>query len=160
MEAIADYEIAVASNRNWAAAIGFLGGSRLLAGLMDGVIAAEEQAIRLSPRDPNLWIFYLYIGMTHLLQLRFNDAIFWLEKSRACHLEVATPNSFLAAAYALTGESGRAGFHLAEARRLSGGRHFSIARIRTNCAFSVPEVAALLDRTYLAGLIKAGVPET
>ena len=157
-ESIPAYEAAVASNRNWASAIGWLGGAKMFGGMLDEVIPMEELAIRLSPRDPQLWIFYHFIGQTHFLRFRFDEAIPWFERSRACQPKHGLPNAFLAAAYAWTGETQRSSFHLSEARRLSNGRYDSVAGMKTRFKINVTEVAALLERTYFAGMIKAGVP--
>jgi len=46
------------------------------------VIPRIEQAIRLSPRDPAIPIWYQRIGMVHLVQSHINEAIVWLEKAR------------------------------------------------------------------------------
>jgi TolB-like protein/Tfp pilus assembly protein PilF len=159
-DAIPEYETALASNRNWVAAIAFLGGSKFHVGFIDEVIPAQERAIRLSPRDPEIWIFYIYIGIAHLLRSRIDEAILWLERSRTCSLKHPRPNAFLASAYALKGESTRAQAYLAEARRLSGGRYGSISAIKAGGHFGVPEVTTLFERTFLAGLILAGVPDT
>jgi len=45
-------------------------------------IPAQEQAIRLSPRDPQIGLFYSRIGRAHLLQSRIDEAIVWCEKAR------------------------------------------------------------------------------
>ena len=45
-------------------------------------ILLHEQAIRLSPRDPNIVIWCHRIGEAHLVQSRIDEAIFWLERGR------------------------------------------------------------------------------
>jgi len=50
-EAIPEYEAAIALNHNWVVAIAALGLARFLGGSLDEAIPAQEQAIRLSPRD-------------------------------------------------------------------------------------------------------------
>jgi hypothetical protein len=66
----------------------------------------------------------------------------------------------LAAAYALTGDTGRAAADLAEARRLSpDDRYSTLAPPKEHGAGSVPKVYALFEATYFAGLRKAGMPE-
>jgi hypothetical protein len=66
----------------------------------------------------------------------------------------------LASAYALKGETERAAFELAEARRLLGeGSYSSITRIRAMGYLGVPKIRALYETNYFAGLRKAGVPE-
>ncbi len=71
-------------------------------------------------------------------------------------------HAFLAAAYALKGETERAAAELAEARRLStDDRYSSIARLKADLPFSsaTPKIRALFEATYFAGLRKAGMPE-
>jgi TolB-like protein len=50
-EAIPEYEMAIASNRNWLLAIATLGWCKFLTGEIEDAIPYHEQAIRLSPRD-------------------------------------------------------------------------------------------------------------
>jgi adenylate cyclase len=50
--AIPEYETVLAANRNALSAIGNIGRCKIYLGLMDDGVALEEQAIRLSPRDP------------------------------------------------------------------------------------------------------------
>src|SRR6476660_8037890 len=66
----------------------------------------------------------------------------------------------LASAYALKGETERAIIELAEARKLSGdGRYSSFARLKALQYWGVPNIEALYEATYFAGLRKAGMPE-
>jgi adenylate cyclase len=158
-EAIPEYEAVIALNRNWANAHSHLGWCKFVTGSIDEVIPAQERAIRLSPRDPQIGLFYFRIGFAHLLQSCTDEAIVWCEK--ACN---ATPahslfRALLASAYALKGEIERAIAELAEARRLVGDdRYSSIARLRAVVSWGAPK--DLLEATYFAGLRKAGVPET
>jgi tetratricopeptide (TPR) repeat protein len=69
-EATPEYEMVIASNRNWAAAFSHLGWCKLLTGSFEEAIALQQQAIRLSPRDPYISIWYFRIGYGHLLQSR------------------------------------------------------------------------------------------
>jgi hypothetical protein len=71
-------------------------------------------------------------------------------------------HSFLAAAYALEGQSERAAAELAEARRLGkDNRWSSISRVEAKLSKDYPteKVRALFETTYVAGLRKAGMPE-
>jgi predicted Zn-dependent protease len=120
----------------------------------------EEQAIRLSPRDPGIGWWYFVIGAVHLLQSRNDEAIVWFEKARDALPSIPFFHSFLASAYALCGETERADIALAEARRLRGeGSYSSIARLRTRGYWGMPKTRALFEATYFAGLRKAGMPE-
>jgi tetratricopeptide (TPR) repeat protein len=161
-DAIPEYETALAFNRNAVVALSSLSWCKLYAGSIEEVIPLQEQAIRLSPRDPAIGFFYGAIGFVHLLQSRTDEAIVWLEKARSAL--PGMPHAYLASAYALKGETERAAAELAEARRLSGdGRYSSIARVKADGPISgywgVPKIRALVEATYFAGLRKAGVPE-
>jgi adenylate cyclase len=159
-EAIPEYETALAFNRNWADATSALGHCKLLTGSIEEAIPLMEQAIRLSPRDPNIALMYFRIGEVHLLQSHADEAIPWLEKARSAMPTVPWHHSYLASAYALKGETERAAAELAEARRLRGeGSYSSIARLKAGGQFGLPKTLALFEATYFAGLRKAGVPE-
>jgi adenylate cyclase len=67
------------------------------------MIPLVGQAIRLSPRDPLITIWYFRIGVAHLLQSRIDDAIDWLERARGANAELPYAHSHLASAYALRG---------------------------------------------------------
>ena len=69
-DAIPEYEAAIAFNRNWLHAISALGECKLYTGSTEEAILLQEQAIRLSPRDPLVGAFYQRIGIAHLLQSR------------------------------------------------------------------------------------------
>jgi tetratricopeptide (TPR) repeat protein len=156
-EAIPEYEAAIASNRNWVTAIAALGQSKFYAGSIEDAIPAQEQAIRLSPRDPFIWLYYFWIGEAYLLQSRTDDAIFWLERARAANVVHALPHAYLASAYGLKGEIRRAGAELADARKLSDGRYTSITQLKSVEFFGVAKVAALFEATFFVGLRRAGM---
>src|SRR5262249_11920693 len=61
-EAILEYETVIALNRNWAHAYSHLGWCKFMAGSVEVLIPAQEQAIRLSPRDPQIGLFYSRIA--------------------------------------------------------------------------------------------------
>jgi adenylate cyclase len=159
-EAIPEFEMVVASDRNAPAAISILGSCKFFAGSIEEMIPAQEQAIRLSPRDPVIGIWYGRVGEVHLLQSRADEAILWFEKARSANPGLPYVHAFLASVYALTGKSERAVVELAEARRLvSNDRFSSLARLRAVGSWGVPKIRALYETTYLEGLRKAGIPE-
>jgi adenylate cyclase len=158
--AVPEYEAAIALNRNWVVAIAALGLCKFLTGAIEEAIPAQEQAIRLSPRDPRLPNWYWRIGMIHLLQSRTDDAIAWLEKARNANPRLAGPRGWLLSAYALKGDLHRAAAELAEARRLSGdNRYASIAAYKGARRLGAPSINTLAEQTFFAGLRKAGVLE-
>jgi len=159
-EAIPEYETVIALNRNWAHAYSHLGWCKLMIGSIEELTRAQEQAIRLSPRDPQIGLFYLRIGHAHLLQSRIDEAIVWYEKARNAAPAHPRFRTFLASAYALKGEINRATAELAEARRLVGDDRYSgITGFRASGSWGVPKICALVETTYFAGLRKAGIPE-
>jgi adenylate cyclase len=156
-EAVPEYETALALNRNGVAALNGLGWCKLYVGSIEEVIPIVQEAIRLSPRDPNIGFWYGTIGFVYLLQSRLDEAIFWLEKARSA--VPGLPHYYLISAYALRGDTERAAAELAEARRLSAEHYPSISRVKAIHDFGVPKIHALFETTYFAGLRKAGVPE-
>jgi adenylate cyclase len=159
-EAIPEYETVLASDRNWVYASFALGQCKLYTGSIKETIPLVEQAVRLSPRDPQLGVWRETIGLAYLLQSRVVEAIIWLEKARNHTPAHSIIRAQLASAYALTGETERAATELAEARRLSpDDRYSSLARVRAVGIYGVPKIHALRETTYLAGLRKAGLPE-
>jgi adenylate cyclase len=158
-EAIPEYETAAALYPNWVNALHALGQCKLYAGSIEETIPLMEQAVRLSPRDPQLGIFYHQIGQVHLLQSRTDEAIVWLEKASGHTPALASLHASLASVYALKGEIERAAAELAEAQRLAGDdRYSNLARLRARY-WGVPKIRALHEATYFAGLRKAGMPE-
>jgi adenylate cyclase len=159
-EAILEYETVIALNRNWANAYSHLGWCKFMTGSIEELIPAQERAIRLSPRDPQIGLFYGRIGCVHLLRSCIDEAIVWYERARNATPAHPSFRTFLASAYALKGETERAAAEFAEARRLvSDDRYSSIARLRAAGSWGVPKIRALFEATYFTGLGKAGVPK-
>ena len=67
-------------------------------------------------------------------------------------------HAWLAAAYALKGDEQRGRAELAEAQRLNEA-YGNLAAVKKSNWFTKPEIRALAEATYFAGLRKAGMPE-
>jgi adenylate cyclase len=160
-DAIPEYEVVIALDRNSASAYASLGQCKFFTGSLEEVVPLVERAIRLSPRDRGLGFWYGIIGRNYLLQSRTDDAIFWSEKARSAAPDHPFPHTLLASAYGLKGESERAVGELAEWRRLFGKpeRLSSIAQLKATSYLGVPKIRALFEATYFAGLRLAGMPE-
>ena len=159
-EAIAEYEISLAFNRNLVAAYSHIGHCKLFTGSVEEAILVQEQAIRLSPRDPAIHLWYGRIGMAHLVQSRIDEAIRWFERARNTNPAFALHHAWLAATLALEGNMQRAVSELSEARGLSGDdRYSSIARLQASGFFAVPTIRARFETTFFAGLRLVGMPE-
>jgi adenylate cyclase len=158
--AIPEYEMAIAFSRNAVGAISALAECKLVVGPIEAVVPLQEQALRLSPRDPLISNMYGRIGFAYLLQSHTDEAIVWGERARDANPVRFPPHALLASAYALNGETERAAAELAAARTLaSDGRFSSIARLKALGSNWTPKIRVLVEATYWAGLRKAGVPE-
>jgi TolB-like protein/DNA-binding winged helix-turn-helix (wHTH) protein/Tfp pilus assembly protein PilF len=159
-EAIPEYETVLALDRNWVYAYFALGQCKLQTGSIEEAIPLVERAIRLSPREPALAVWYEQIGNVFLLQSRTEEAVMWLEKARDKNPEHSMIRADLAAAYGLAGQTERAAVELAEARRLSPtDRYASLARLRAVMNYGVPKIRTLREATYFVGMRTAGMPE-
>ena len=137
-EAIPEYETALAYNRNYVYAFFALGQCKLHTGSIEETIPLVARAIRLSPRDPELGVWYKQIGNAHLLRSHTDEAVIWLEKARNHTPAHPTISGDLASAYALNGQTERATAELAEARMVSpDDRYSSIARLKKVRNFEV-----------------------
>ena len=160
-EAIPEFEIALETNRNDPYTLVQLSTSKYLMGGSDTeAIALAEQAIRLSPRDPNMGWWYTWIGFVHLLQSRLGEAIAWLEKGRSAQPKAWPTRYFLAAAYGSKGEPEHARAELAEAHSLTGSdRYSTVARTRANNDLYTPALRDRWETVYFPGIRAAGLPE-
>jgi adenylate cyclase len=164
-DAISEYETVLAFDRNQVGALAAIGRCKIFIGPIADAIPAQEQAIRLSPRDPMIGFWYFRIGEAHQLQSHIDEAILWFERARNANPGMHFFHAHLASAYALKGETERSAAALAEARKLAiEGTYSSIARLGLWGSLSQsrgarPEIRALFQATYYAGLRKAGMPE-
>jgi len=158
-EAIPEYETVIAFNRNSADAYSNLGWCKLYTGSIGETIPLQEQAIRLSPRDPSIGFWYWRTGVVHLLQSRTEEAILWFEKARSASGRLPVVRAYLASAYALKGENDRAFAEFAEAQRLSNNYYPTIASLKAGRYFGVPKIRALYEATFFVGFRKAGMPD-
>jgi adenylate cyclase len=157
-EAIPEYETVIALNRNWANAHSHLGWCKFVTGSIEEIIPAQERAIRLSPRDPQIGLFYFRIGFGHLLQSRTDEAVVWCEQARNATPAHPLFRALLASSYALKGEMGLAAAELAEARRLVGDdRYSSIGRLRAVVSWGAPK--DLVETIYSPVCARPEFPE-
>src|SRR5262249_40383624 len=147
-EAIPELETVIASNPNWASAYAALGACKMTTDLIGETIALEEKAIRLSPRDRYIGVWYWRIGVVRLLQSSTDEAIVWLEKARVAAPGYALHHAWLAAALAIKGQQERAVAELTEAQKLAPDhRYSSIAHMKA-AAGGVSPNQALVEAIY------------
>jgi predicted Zn-dependent protease len=98
------------------------------------------------------------MGVMQLLESRIDDAITSLEKASSDNARLPFVHSYLAAAYALKGQSQRARAELGEAQRLNNA-YSSLERVAKSTWFDNPKIRALAEATYFPGLRQAGILE-
>ena len=157
-EAIPEYETAIALDRSRAPAYAHVGWCKFLSGSLDGAIPAIEQAIRLSPHEPGIAVWYGRIGVMELLQGNIDEALGRLEKARSENARLPFVHAFLAAAYARKGDTERAAEELAEAQRLSPG-YASLSTVEKSIWYDNAKIRALAEANYFPALRRAGLRE-
>jgi adenylate cyclase len=155
-EAIPEYETAIALDRSRAPAYANVGWCKFLTGSADEAIPYFEQAIRLSPYSPGIAPWYGRMGVIQLLEGRTDEAIASLQKASSDNARLPFVHSYLAAAYALKGQTQRARAELAEAQRLNPA-YSSLERVAKSTWFDHPKIRALAEATYFPGLREAGL---
>jgi hypothetical protein len=90
---------------------------------------------------------------------RIDESILWLEKARDASPGLRYIHSRLASAHAPKGETARAAAELSEARRLSGDDHYATIEHLSAEYLGVPQIRALHEAVYFAGLRIARMPE-
>jgi adenylate cyclase len=157
-EAIPEYERAIALDSSRASAYAHIGWCKFLTGVVDEAIPYFEHAVRISPFGPGIAPWYGRMGVMQLLESHTDEAIVSLEKARSDNARLPFVHAYLAAAYALKGETERARVELAEAQRLSNA-YSSLASVEKSNWYDNPRIRALAEATYFPALRKAGLGE-
>jgi TolB-like protein len=155
-QGIAECGRALAIDRNFAAAHGYIGMAKIFAGRNEETEAHILEALRISPRDSNAWAWMLYGGMAKFRLGRDEEALAWLNRSVEFNPNSPATRFCLAATLA----------HLdrvEEAREAAGAcleinPSFTIARFRSQTFSDHPVYLAGRERMY-EGLRRAGMPE-
>ena len=153
--AIGEYEAAIAINPSLAPAYAQLGHAKIRAGRAEEAFVPLQTAIRLSPRDPllNIWYFIICHANTHLG--RDDAAIEWCRRSVAIG-PFWISYVDLASAYAWTGRKDEAQAAVAELLKLMP--NYTVDRWAHEGWSSNPVFLAQYQR-IIEGLRKAGLPE-
>jgi TolB-like protein/class 3 adenylate cyclase/cytochrome c-type biogenesis protein CcmH/NrfG len=156
--ALATYERAVALDRNLTSAHVGRARTLIVAGRAAEAVAPVERAIRLSPRDPDLYLWYYVLCHAHTHLERDAATIEW------CLRSVATGKMFwhawvdLASAYAWRGQTAEAAAAVAEILKLRPG--LTVQQMAEE-AFANWDNATFRKEyeRILEGVRKAGLPE-
>jgi tetratricopeptide (TPR) repeat protein len=154
--ALREFELAISLDPNLALAHAYAGFMKLLLGRPEETEAHVAEAMRLSPRDPQLSHWYFYLGAADLYLGRADAAVEPLQKAVELHSNHNLNHFFLAAALALAGREVEAAEACATGQRLDPT--FSVAKFRDLAPSKNAVFLALRERVY-DGMRKAGVPE-
>jgi tetratricopeptide (TPR) repeat protein len=158
-EARVQFQTAIALDHNHARAYFHLGETLMYLGDPRAAIPDFAQAIRLSPRDPDMVRFYWAMGTAHLLLGQADAAIVWLERARAADPRLWFPHLYLAGAFALRGDMRPAKAELAQSLGLKPEIN-SLARMRFyNPWLTTLQYWALQEATLNIGLRRAGLQD-
>ena len=98
------------------------------------------------------------MGVMQLLEGDTEEAIASLERAQNGNARLPFVHAYLAAAYALKGQTRRAQTELAEARARSNA-YSSLASVMNSSWYDDPKIRSMAEATYFKGLRAAGVPE-
>jgi adenylate cyclase len=132
--------------------------ANLALGLPEKTIEYADRAMRLSPPDPYLYVFYAQEGLAHIMLRRDDRAVACLRRAVANNPRFPSPVAYLAAALALTGQDAQAHETLKQYLALPGAKTRTIAGWRAMAYSDNPVYLEFRDRIH-EGLRKAGMQE-
>jgi TolB-like protein len=155
-QAIGEAETALALNPSFIDAYATFCAANNYLGRPDRALELAAEAIRLSPRDPLLSVFYHDKGWAFFMKQQYEPAIKWLRRAEHCY---PFTDLLLASSLALTGRSAEAKKALDQYRANPSVSTTTIAQLRMQ-QFGLadnPEWIAYNERLF-DGLRKAGMP--
>jgi adenylate cyclase len=157
-EAIVEAERSLALNPSFVNAYSGLCTASSFLGRPEKAVEYADKAMRLSPRDPLLYVFYLQKGFALSLLHQDDQAIEWLNRAVVSAPQWPLPQALLAAALAMTGHEVEARETLKRYLSLSATRAKTIAQWKGQLLSDNPVFLAYAAR-LADGLRIAGLPE-
>jgi TolB-like protein/Flp pilus assembly protein TadD len=157
-EAIVEAERSLTLNPSFVNAYSALSVASSFLGRPQEALDYADKAMRLSPRDPNLYAFYLNKGFALSLLDQDDQAIGWLRRAVAAAPQWPLPQVLLAAALSLTGHESEARDVLNRYLSLTWTRARTIAQFKEQMPSNNPLFLAFAAR-FVEGLRKAGMPD-
>ncbi len=155
-QGIAEYERALALDRNMAGAHALIGQNKLFIGRAEETEAHVLEALRLSPRDPWAYIWRLTAGFAACLLGRNEEAALWFRQSIEANRNFALCRFIHATVLANSGRMDEARFELAAGLALDPG--FTIVNFQSAVSSDNPlylqQRARVMDE-----MRRAGIPE-
>jgi TolB-like protein/Tfp pilus assembly protein PilF len=150
-DALSEFETALQLNSNFCLAQGYYALALSYAGRTEDSFEAAQRAIRLSPRDPSLAIYYGIAGYSRFMTRQYDEAIALAREAIRHRGDLTGAYRVLVVSAGMTGDAGLAETALAELRRTQPG--ISLAWIATQLPWSNNA-----DRDhYLEGFRRAGL---
>jgi adenylate cyclase len=149
-ESTAEFRRALDLNPNFAAAHGYLGWALAFDGQSDQAIAHSEEAIRMSPHDPQNSVFNVGIAIAHYLAGRYGEAIASCRKAFQQRIGLTRGSRIYVASLAQAGKIDEARAVLT--RMKESHPDLSIAWIEQNVPYTSGPMARFLEGMRKAGL--------
>ena len=158
-EAIVEAERSLALNPSFMDAYGALCSANLALARPDQCLELMDKAIRLSPRDPYLWLFFFFREYSYFMKGQYDQSIYWARRGVAITPQVEMLLD-LSSALALTGHQAEAHEMLKRYLALGNVHTKTIAQLRIQLSWRAdnPAQVEYFERLF-AGLRKAGMPE-
>jgi tetratricopeptide (TPR) repeat protein len=102
-QALTAFERAIALDPNLAVAHNYVGQIKVFLGRANEAAEHTLRAIELSPRDPQLALWYYQLALTYIHEQRYDEAVKWGRRSVEVNPNLRYPYRILAAARALSG---------------------------------------------------------
>ena len=155
-QGIAEYERALALDRNMAGAHSLIGQNKLFIGRAEETEAHVLEALRLSPRDPWAYVWLLTAGFAACLLGRNEEAASWFRRSIEANRNFALCRFIHATVLANAGRMDEARSELAAGLALDPG--FTIANFQSAVSSDNPLYLEQRDR-IIDDMRRAGIPE-
>jgi TolB-like protein/class 3 adenylate cyclase/Tfp pilus assembly protein PilF len=155
-QGIAEYERALALDRNMAGAHALIGQNKLFIGRAEETEAHVVEALRLSPRDPWTYIWLLTAGFAACLLGRNEEAASWFRRSIEANRNFALCHFIYGTVLANIGRMDEARSELAAGLALDPG--FTIANFQSAVSSDNPVYLEQRAR-IIVDMRRAGVPE-
>jgi TolB-like protein/class 3 adenylate cyclase len=149
-ESAEEFRRALDLNPNFAAAHGYLGWALSFDGQCDAAMEHLEQAIRMSPHDPQNVIFTTGMSICHYLAGRFSEAVALARKALQQRTAFTAGNRIFIASLAQAGEIDEARATLARAKEAHP--ELSIAWIEKHVPYTAGSMAKFVEGMRKAGL--------
>ena len=148
--AVQEFQRALDLNPNFAAAHGYLGLALALDGRSDEAIDHIDQAIRMSPHDPQNAIFYVGLAVAHYLAGRYTEAVNFGRKSLQQRDGMTGGHRIYCASLAQAGQIDEARAALQRLKELQP--NISIAWIEQYVPYTPSQMPKFLEGMRKAGL--------